>query len=53
LHQIPDPWGKYTLITVPDGDEKPTSVQYVVEMQTKHVQGHVEDIQSIREKHKL
>ena len=53
LHQTPDAWEKYTLITVPGGEEKATSVQYVVEMQTKHVEGHVEDIQGMRGKHKL
>ena len=53
LHQIPGAWEKYTLITLPDGKEKATSVRYVVEMQTKHVQGHIEDIQAIRKKHNL
>ncbi len=53
LHQTPDAWEKYTLITLPDGEEQATSVQYVVEMQTKHIEGHIEDIRAIRNKHKL
>lgn len=53
LHQIPDAWEKYTLITLPDGEKKATSVRYVVEMQTNHVKGHIEDIQAIRKKHNL
>ncbi len=53
LHQIPGAWEKYTLITLSDGEEKATSVRYVVEMQTKHVEGHIEDIQAIRRKHNL
>lgn len=53
LHQTPDVWEKHTLITVPDGDEKATSVRYVVEMQTNHLKGHIEDIQVIRKKHNL
>lgn len=53
LHQIPGAWEKYTLITLPSGEEKATSVQYVVEMQTNHVKEHIEDIKAIRKKHNL
>jgi hypothetical protein len=53
LYQTPDAWEKYALITIPDGEEKATSVRYVVKMQTKHVEGHIEDIRAIRKKHKL
>lgn len=53
LRQIPGSWDKYAVLTLPDGEEKATSVRYVVEMQTRHVEGHIEDIQSIRKKHDL
>ncbi len=53
LHQTPDAWEKYTLITLPDGEERATSVRYVVAMQMEHVEGHVKDIRAIREKHEL
>jgi uncharacterized damage-inducible protein DinB len=53
LQQMPGAWKKYTLITLPDGEEKATSVRYVVEMQTQHVEGHIEDIQAIWKRHHL
>ncbi|UCC87301.1 MAG: DinB family protein [Anaerolineales bacterium] len=53
LHQMPGAWEKYTLITLPDGEEEATSVREVVEMQTQHLEGHIEDIQAIRKKHNL
>ena len=53
LQQIPDGWERCSLITLPDGEEKPTSVGYVVEMQVNHVLGHVDDIWRIREAHGL
>jgi uncharacterized damage-inducible protein DinB len=53
LQQIPDAGERYTLITLPDGEKRPTPVHYVVQMQTDHVTGHVNDIRAIREAHHL
>ena len=51
LRQIPDAWERHALITLPNGEERPTSVRYVVEMQAQHVTGHVNDIRTIRQAH--
>ena len=53
LQQAPDAWERYALVTLPDGEEKATPVWYVVEMQTQHVEGHIADIQAIRQQHNL
>jgi hypothetical protein len=53
VREIPGACEKYALITLPDGEEKASSVRYVVEMQTQHVEGHIEDIQTVRKKHHL
>jgi uncharacterized damage-inducible protein DinB len=53
LQTIPAAWGRYTLITLPDGEKKPATISYVVEMQTSHVTHHVADIRQIRQAHNL
>jgi uncharacterized damage-inducible protein DinB len=53
LQQIPKVWERVTLITLPDGEERATSVGYVVEMQAQHVLDHIEEIRRIREAHGL
>jgi len=53
LRQTPDAWERTALITLQDDKEELISVKYVVEMQTRHVDMHVEDIQAMREKHGL
>jgi hypothetical protein len=49
LEQIPDVGEKYLRIRWPNGEEEDVRVSWVVEMQTQHVEGHVEDIDRIRE----
>jgi uncharacterized damage-inducible protein DinB len=51
LEHKPDALEKTLQIRWPDGKEQGISVRWVVEMQTQHVQGHVRDIQRIREVH--
>jgi uncharacterized damage-inducible protein DinB len=51
LQQIPDPWERYALIMLPNGEERPASVGYVVEMQVDHVTAHINDIRMIRQTH--
>ena len=53
LQQIPDPWERYALITLPDGEERPTSVGYAVEIQVDHVTAHINDIRMIRQAHNV
>jgi uncharacterized damage-inducible protein DinB len=53
LQRMPDAWERYTLITLASGEERATSVRYVVEMQSRHVESHVADIRDIRRKHNL
>jgi hypothetical protein len=53
LHQIPDAWERYALITLPGGEERATSIRYVVEMQSEHVESHIRDMRDIRRKHNL
>jgi len=53
LERAPDGWEQHTLITLPDGEERPTGIAYVVEMQTDHVTGHIDDIRQIRQAHNL
>jgi hypothetical protein len=53
LQTIPAAWDRYTLITLPGGEEKPATISYVVEMQTRHVTHHVADIRQIRRAHNL
>jgi uncharacterized damage-inducible protein DinB len=53
LQTIPAAWERYTLITLPDGEEKSTTISYVVEMQAHHVTHHIDDIRRIRQAHNL
>jgi hypothetical protein len=49
LKQVPWLWEKCLLIPTLQGGQERVSVGKVVEMQSHHVEGHVEDIQKIRQ----
>jgi hypothetical protein len=51
LKQTPWLWGKCLLIPTRVGGQERASVEEVVEMQARHVEGHVEDIRQIRSMH--
>jgi hypothetical protein len=51
LRQTPDLWEKSLLIPNPRGEQERATVSEVVEMQSRHVEGHVEDIRQIRLAH--
>jgi hypothetical protein len=51
LKQVPRLWEKSLSIPTPNGGRERVSVGEVVEMQSGHVEGHVEDIRSIRQFH--
>ncbi|MFZ2096869.1 MAG: DinB family protein [Anaerolineales bacterium] len=51
LRRVPDLWAKCLLIPTPQGGQERASVGEVLEMQTRHVKGHVEDIRQIRMAH--
>ena len=51
LAHRPEAWSHSLLIRWPDGEEAPTSVEWVVAMQARHVMGHLDDIRRIREAH--
>jgi hypothetical protein len=51
LHQAPALWEKSLLIPNPHGEPERASVREVVEMQSRHVEGHIEDIRQIRLAH--
>ena len=51
LTQIPWLWEKSLLMTMYQGGQEHVTVAEVVEMQTRHVEGHVEDIRQIRQFH--
>jgi hypothetical protein len=53
LRVIPDAWERSLTIKWPGGDLQQVTVGWVIEMQSRHVMGHVEDIQRIREAHGL
>jgi hypothetical protein len=53
LKWLPWLWQKNLLIPARQGDKQQVSVAEVVEMQGRHVAGHVEDIHKIRRKHRL
>ena len=53
LKQTPWLWEKCLLIPNRQGEQEKVTVGEVVEMQTRHVQGHVEDIRQIRLAHGL
>jgi hypothetical protein len=51
LKQVPGLWEKCLLIPARQGGQEKVSVGEVVEMQARHVVGHVEDIRKILERH--
>jgi hypothetical protein len=51
LRQTPWLWEKCLLIPTRQGGQERVTVGEVVEMQARHVEGHVEDIQKIRQTH--
>ena len=51
LKQIPWLWEKCLLIPTRQGGQERVTVGDVVEMQARHVEGHVEDIRQIRQSH--
>jgi hypothetical protein len=51
LNQIPWLWEKSLLIPTRQGGQERVTVGEVVEMQTRHVEGHVDDIRLIRLSH--
>ena len=51
LRQIPWLWEKCLLIPTRAGGQERASVGEVVEMQARHVEGHVQDIRQIRQAH--
>lgn len=51
LRQIPWLWEKCLLIPTRAGGQERASVGEVVEMQARHVEGHVQDIRQIRQSH--
>jgi hypothetical protein len=53
VQQIPDAWDRCARIVWPDGQEKPISVGYVIEMQGGHAMSHIDDIRTIRQSHNL
>lgn len=44
LEHAPDAWGKCLRVQWPNGVEQEVSVGWVVEMQSRHLDGHLEDI---------
>jgi len=51
LTHRPEAWSNNLLIRWPDGEEVQTSVEWVVAMQARHIDGHLDDIRRIREAH--
>jgi uncharacterized damage-inducible protein DinB len=51
LSHKPEAWSHTLLIRWPDGEEMHTSVEWVVAMQARHIDGHLDDIRRIREAH--
>ncbi len=51
LEQVPRLWEKCLHIPTRQGGQERVSVGEVVEMQSRHVEGHVEDIRKIRQSH--
>jgi len=49
LAHRPEAWSNSLLIHWPNGEEMQTSVEWVVAMQARHVDGHLDDIRRIRE----
>jgi len=53
FNQLPWLWEKSLFIPTPLGGQERISVGEVVEMQSRHVEGHIEDIRRIRQVHGL
>jgi hypothetical protein len=53
LRQVPWLWERCLLIPTRQGGQERVTVGEVVEMQARHVEGHVEDIQKIRQAHRI
>jgi hypothetical protein len=53
VQEIPGAWERSLTIKWPHGDLQQVTVGWVIEMQSRHVAGHVEDIQKIRKVHGL
>jgi len=51
LAHRPEAWSHSLLIRWPEGEEVQTSVEWVVAMQARHVDGHLDDIRRIRAAH--
>ena len=51
LAHRPETWSHNLLIRWPDGEEVQTSVEWVVAMQARHIDGHLDDIRRIRAAH--
>jgi DinB superfamily len=53
LAQVPGLWEKSLLISDRQGSQERVTVVEVVDMQSRHVEGHVEDIRTIRQAHRI
>jgi hypothetical protein len=51
LEHSPEAWGKSLRVCWPNGEKQDVSVGWVVAMQARHVEGHIEEIRKIREAH--
>ena len=51
LESVPAAWEQTLVVRWPNGEEHQISVAWVVEMQARHVPGHVEDIRKARQVH--
>ena len=51
LESLPSAWEQSLWVRWPNGEEQQVSVAWVVEMQARHVSGHVDDIRRTREAH--
>ena len=53
VEQVPDAWSRHMLIQMRDGSERSVTIGDVISMQAGHAQGHIADIRTIREAHRL
>jgi len=53
LRTMPGSLSKTIIIEWPGGDRQEVQIGWILEMQTNHVLGHIEDIREIREVHKF
>jgi len=53
IEQTPDAWDRSIRINHPEAGETPVSVGFVLEMQTGHLAGHIDEIRAIRQVHHL